>query len=92
MDDTLKDEKKYDEARCGAMATEMSNVILRRVKNLNIPRYKFVCHVTLGQKCRQGVNTTSRCIWDTSTDTYSSANWCNDTLFAVAMLHAIYFE
>ena len=43
----------------------------------NIPRYKIVVQVTLGQMKDQGVRVASRCLWDTQTDNYASVEYSN---------------
>jgi hypothetical protein len=59
---------------------------------LNVPRYKIVVQVTIGQKKDQGVRITSRCLWDTHTDNYASINYRNEHIWASAMVFGLYSE
>jgi len=44
---------------------------------LNIPRYKIVVQVTIGEVKSQGVRVASRCLWDTESDNYASYSFKN---------------
>ena len=59
---------------------------------LNLPRYKLVVQVTIGQKKDQGVRITSRCLWDTQTDNYASIDYKNEHIWASAMVFGLYAE
>jgi hypothetical protein len=62
------------------------------MKELALPRYKFVSHVMIGQNADQGINFASRSVWNTSTDNFASATYRNGSLFAIATVFAVYFE
>ena len=83
---------KYDPSICGDMARDLALKIKTRVKDLNMPRYKIVCQVIIGQVHDQGMEAASRCIWDPSTDNYACISYRNQTILAVALIHAVYFE
>ena len=61
-------------------------------KELDIPRYKLIGQVTIGQRKDQGVRITSRCLWDTSTDQYASASYQNEYIWASALVFGLYTE
>ena len=63
-----------------------------RTGECNIPRYKVVVQVTLGQMKDQGVRVASRCLWDTSTDNYASTRYQNQSLWCCAMIFGLYCE
>ena len=44
---------------------------------ISTPRYKIIVQVTLGEMKDQGVRSTSRCLWDPSTDNYASSSFKN---------------
>lgn len=44
---------------------------------LNIPRYKVVVQVTIGEMKHQGVMLSSKCLWDPNTDNYASETFSN---------------
>ena len=47
------------------------------IKAQNIPRYKIVVQVALGEMREQGVRVASRCLWDPVTDNHASAAFTN---------------
>jgi hypothetical protein len=44
---------------------------------MNIPRYKIIVQGTIGQLRDQGIRIASRCLWDVSTDNYTSVSYTN---------------
>nr|KAG5709544.1 hypothetical protein BaRGS_001594 [Batillaria attramentaria] len=87
------DGEKYDKTMCVSLSKSLSDVIKERMKDQGwSPRYKFVCVVTLGEAREQGLAVSSRCMWNTDTDSFASANYKKGNLFAVATLYALYFE
>lgn len=49
--------------------------------DLNLPRYKFVVSVVLGEQRGEGVKVGARCLWDADTDNYAS-----DVFLAVSFM------
>ncbi|KAJ8011208.1 hypothetical protein DPEC_G00055780 [Dallia pectoralis] len=99
VNDILKDvlssylqEEKYEAELCRQMTKTISEVIKARVKDLMVPRYKIIVLITIGQLCDQNMRVGSRCLWDSSNDTFSSHSFKNRSLFALANVYAIYFE
>ena len=86
-------EKKYDFATFSKLTSEMSDRIKDRVKeSMDLPRYKLVSFVTVGQVKDQGVKVGSRCVWNARCDKYASASFSNGSVFAVGVIYATYFE
>ncbi|KAM4604816.1 dynein light chain Tctex-type 5 [Polymixia lowei] len=99
VNDILKDvltsylqEEKYEAELCRQMTKTISEVIKARVKDLMIPRYKIIVLIHIGQLSDQNMRIGSRCLWDASSDTFSSHTFKNSSLFAVANVYAVYFE
>jgi tctex1 domain-containing protein 2 len=63
--------KKFDEQEAKEWSLNIADTIRERVRQLNIPRYKVIVQVTIGQMLDQGVRVASRCLWDTATDNYA---------------------
>ncbi|KAL8619071.1 hypothetical protein ACOMHN_020769 [Nucella lapillus] len=82
----------YDPGTCQALAMELSAEIQKRVKDFHWKRYRVVCHVTVGQQTQQGLQVSSRCVWDHSVDSHASVTFNTKHLFAVAQCFGIYFE
>lgn len=59
---------------------------------MNIPRYKIIVQVTIGQMKDQGVKITSRCLWDTTTDNYATVSFRNQHNWASAIVFAMYTD
>ena len=84
--------RRYNPVECKRLCSAVSSGILACVKDMDMPRYKFVCNVTIGQKLGQGMTTASRCLWNTESDDYVSVTYENTSLYAVASLYGVYFE
>ncbi|NXC42367.1 TC1DA protein, partial [Penelope pileata] len=82
----------YEPCLCGEMARTMAEVIKARVKALAVPRYKIVVVTHIGQLNEQSMQIGSRCLWDPATDTFASYVFKNASLFALAVVYAVYFE
>jgi hypothetical protein len=68
---------KYDAETTPELTRCLADEILQVVKGFNVERYKYVVDVTIGEYKGQGVRIASRCVWDTSTDSYSSSSFRN---------------
>jgi hypothetical protein len=62
------------------------------IATLNIPRYKIVVQVTIGQMKDQGVTITSRCLWDTATDNYATARFQNQLIWSSAVVFGLHTD
>ena len=83
---------KYDADQCRQLSKSISDTVKTRVKELNIHRYKIICLVHIGQLGNQAMRIGSRCLWDTSHDTFASFEFKNSSLFASATVYGVYFE
>ncbi|KAK5599594.1 hypothetical protein CRENBAI_018904 [Crenichthys baileyi] len=85
-------EVKYEAQRCRELTLTLCEGIRNRVKELLIPRYKTVVLVHIGQLNGQGMQISSRCLWDPSSDTFTSYSFKNSSLFCSATVYGVYFE
>ncbi|XP_075688693.1 dynein light chain Tctex-type 4 [Rhinoderma darwinii] len=83
---------KYNPLTSGQLAQNLSDLIRSKLKEFSPARYKVVSSVFLGQMGHQGVKVSSRSLWDPQNDNFASASYSNATLFAVAMVHGLYYE
>ncbi|KAJ3126445.1 Tctex1 domain-containing protein 3 [Nowakowskiella sp. JEL0407] len=83
---------KYDPAKAFDLARSVANEILAAVKKLEFDRYKFVVEVFIFEFKGQGVRVASRALWDTTTDSYTSASYKNGSLSAVAAVFGAFME
>ncbi len=73
------------------MSREVADMIKYRLKELGLPRYKFVVHVVVGQQKGQGVRIGARNFWDLDTDYSVSENYLTDDIFCLVTVYAIYY-
>jgi len=85
-------EQKYDPDFCKEATIKMTEEIKERVKRLCYPRYKFVCHVIVGDVNQQDVKVVSRCVWDSAVDRFAQHEYRNYHLYAIGIVYAIYCE
>mmetsp|Transcript_54219 Transcript_54219/g.86188 ORF Transcript_54219/g.86188 Transcript_54219/m.86188 type:complete len:134 (-) Transcript_54219:173-574(-) len=91
MNDYFKD-KEYSPEEAKSWTLELSNDIKAAVKELNIPRYKIIVQVVIGEQASQGVRVASKCLWDVSSDNWASYTYTSQSIFAVGMVFGCYFE
>eukprot|EP00441_Pelagodinium_beii_P016340 CAMPEP_0197659034 /NCGR_PEP_ID=MMETSP1338-20131121/45927_1 /TAXON_ID=43686 ORGANISM="Pelagodinium beii, Strain RCC1491" /NCGR_SAMPLE_ID=MMETSP1338 /ASSEMBLY_ACC=CAM_ASM_000754 /LENGTH=128 /DNA_ID=CAMNT_0043235775 /DNA_START=96 /DNA_END=482 /DNA_ORIENTATION=- len=92
MDSYLVD-KEYQAEDAKIWTLDLSNEIKATVKqDVNIPRYKIIVQVVIGEQASQGVRVASKCLWDTSADNYASYTFENNSIFAVGMVFGCYYE
>ena len=76
-----------------ALSKDIVNNIKDKCKKvMDIPRYKIIVQVSIGQMKDQGVCISSRCLWATSTDNYASASYQNQYIWASAIVFALYTD
>lgn len=89
---SMLEDVTYDASMAPSLSVTVSNTLRMELKDLEIPRYKLICHVMLGEKKGQHVEVASRCLWNDNFDSYASATYQNNSLFAVGTVYGVYFE
>lgn len=84
--------QQYDPRQAAQTAKHIAEDLREKVKALGYERYKLVIQVTLGQKKGQAMRIVSRCLWDSSTDTFASEYYENDSLYCVCHVYGLYYE
>jgi hypothetical protein len=82
----------YDPIRCAKMCLDLSVLVKDKIKGLDFPRYKIISNVIIGQCNDQGLESASRSIWDAKNDNFAYVVYTNTSLFAIGIVHGIYFE
>ena len=96
--DKKVDEKWVEEwSDFGDQLEELSKDIADKIKEkckstMDLPRYKIIVQVTIGQMRDQGVRITSRSLWDTTTDNYSTVSYQNKNIWASAIVFGLYTD
>ena len=85
-------EYEYDKNTAPQIAQNTCAMIKERVKRMQFRRYKFVCNVVIGMDSRQGVSAASRAVWNDKTDNSSVVIHKTGKCYALATVHAVYFE
>ena len=86
------DKQQYDPLKGAQITKQMADDLRERVKALGYSRYKLVVQVTLGQKSGQAMRIVSRCLWDTSTDSFASETYENETVYCVCQVYGLYLH
>lgn len=84
--------QKYDPVKGAQIAKQLADDLKEKVRNLGYDRYKLVIQVTIGQKTGQAMRIVSRCLWDTTTDSFASEYFDNESLYCVCQVYGIYYE
>ena len=70
--------RRYNPELTAQWTREISDEIKNRLKNdLELPRYKFVVQVVVGEQRGEGVRMGVRCFWDADTDNYAEESFRN---------------
>mmetsp|Transcript_24265 Transcript_24265/g.76294 ORF Transcript_24265/g.76294 Transcript_24265/m.76294 type:complete len:128 (-) Transcript_24265:157-540(-) len=91
MNEYFKD-KEYTAEDAKIWTLDVSNDIKSAVKELNIPRYKIIVQVVIGEQASQGIRVASKFLWDVTSDNWASYTYQNQSLFAVGMVFGCYYE
>ena len=84
--------KEYQPTSMAYESKILSDLVKERVKAVAPPRYKLVCWVSIGQKGQSDIRIASRGLWNEDCDTFCQEVYENASLYAVAVLYAVYQE
>ncbi|KAH9489296.1 Tctex1 domain-containing protein 1 [Bulinus truncatus] len=82
----------YDRHLMGSRCLLLSDIIKERVKQQQLPRFKIVCMVLIGENKKQTVMVSSRCLWNQSCDNFASCEYSKGNIYAVGMVFAVHQE
>lgn len=91
LNEHLRDQL-YDLVKSRQICESISQEIKDKVKALGASRYKLVVLAHIGENRKQGIEITSRCVWNENLDNFASAHFKNTSLFAQAVVFATYYE
>ena len=91
VEQSLSDQS-YDVVDTPELSVSLSKRIHDTMKVQGFDRYKLICHVVLGELKSQGLTSCSRALWNDTYDNYACCHYQNDHLFAIATVHAVYYE
>jgi hypothetical protein len=76
--------KKYEREKCSKLCPSLSRLIQDKAKSIGLQRYKLITVVLIGENKSQSARVASRCLWNENFDSYASASFYTETLFAQA--------
>ena len=85
-------DQKYDKDTSPKLALKLCGLIKSDVKRLCLPRYKIVSQVIINERKGQALNVCSRSLWEEKFDNYGCATFMNDEIFAIGIVHGLYFD
>ncbi|XP_073427367.1 dynein light chain Tctex-type 5-A-like [Dendrobates tinctorius] len=82
----------YEAAESQRRAMELAELVKSAVRDLGYERYKLVCYVVLGPVSGGTMYCCSRSVWSPNSDTYAEYLFQNQSLFALCIVYAGYYE
>jgi hypothetical protein len=82
--------QQYNTEACQQLTRDLAEEVKAKLKDMNLPRYKYVVQVTIGEQKGQGVRMGCKCFWDFDTDYCASEVFQNDSLFCLVTVYAVY--
>ncbi|KAG8555951.1 hypothetical protein GDO81_017876 [Engystomops pustulosus] len=73
-------------------AMELAELVKAAVRDLGYERYKLVCYIVLGPVSGGTIYCCSRSVWSPTSDTYAEYMFQNQSLFALCIVYAGYYE
>lgn len=68
----------------------IADEVKQKLKSMELPRYKYMVQVVIGEQRGEGVRMGCRTFWEPTTDTYANETFINDSLFCVVVAYAVY--
>lgn len=62
------------------------------VKKLQLTRYKYICHIVIGEKKSQSMSISSQSAWNEATDNVASYSWESSVCFCNVMMFGVYHD
>ena len=72
----LKD-KVYSAEITSQWTRDIADEIKGKLKELNLPRYKYVVNVAIGEQKGEGIRIGARCFWDSDVDSCAQETFMN---------------
>ncbi|XP_074641385.1 dynein light chain Tctex-type protein 2B-like [Tubulanus polymorphus] len=84
---------KYDPKECALLSRSIVEEVKDKLRiHMNIPRHKVTCYAVVTQRLGQGIQMSSRCVWDEQNDGCASARFENQHLIVLATAFLTYFD
>jgi hydrogenase maturation factor HypE len=90
LNQNLKNQKTYNPDSAQSLSKSIAESVKDKLKELNLPRYKYIVQVSIGEQKGQGVRVGCKCFWDFDTDHCASETFVNDGIFCLCTVYAVY--
>ena len=90
LNSTLRYQKSYNPDSAQNLSKTIAENVKDKLKELNLPRYKYIVQVSIGEQKGQGVRVGSKCFWDFDTYHCASESFVNDSVFCLCTVYAVY--
>lgn len=91
LDEELKD-CGYEASTSQHRAMQLAELVKAAVRQLGYERYKLVCFVAMGPASQGTIYFCSRSLWSPHSDTFAEYLFQNNSLFALCIVYAGYYE
>ena len=88
----MLDNYTYDAESAPKYSRALAACVTDAMKQLDLPRYRFVVNVTIGGNSGQAFGLTSRCLWDDQRDNYATIPFRGKDYFIVITVHSVYLD
>lgn len=85
-------EMEYSQVCGGRTACRLAADIKDTIKTLDMPRYRLICQVVITQTFGQGMEASSKFLWDDKNDNLTCVTYKSKDIVAVAMIYGVYLE
>lgn len=82
--------KEYSSDEVSEWCRQIVNDINRRIKDLEIHRYKHIVQIMLAEQTGAGCRYISRCHWDASCDSKISEQYKSETIVCIVTVFGVY--
>jgi len=83
-------DQKYSDATVEELSKTLADAVRKQLIELNLPQYKYLIEVIIGEQRGQGARVHTGCCWDLDTDTQVSHFFQNDSLFCEMIIFALF--
>ncbi|CAL2050963.1 hypothetical protein CAEBREN_18284 [Caenorhabditis brenneri] len=80
----------YNVDEADQASKDISKAIRERLKNLQLPRYKYIVQTMLAEQTGNGATTAVQCIWDEDCDGFISQRYVNGPVWCEVLVFAIF--
>jgi hypothetical protein len=82
--------REYDPNESATWSKELASSIKNKLKELKLPRYKYLVQVVIGENRGAGVRCGTRQLWDKNTDKQVAFTYRNQSLWCMAVAFGVY--